>query len=318
MIWDGVAPFEFGAVCEAFAIDRRDDGVPYLDFAVCAPTAGMVRTNLGFKVEAPNGLERLEEADLIAIPAFGGPSGTLPVDVKDALLRAHARGARFLTACSGAFALGEAGLLDGIECTTHWKYATELQRRFPESRVVPEVLYVDTGQIVTSAGTASVLDAALHIWRQEYGAAVASAVARRMVVPPQRDGGQAQFISHPVPEPDAETLGPLLAWISSHLHEELDVDSLARQVLMSPRTFARRFRAETGATPYAWITAQRVRRAEELLERTERSVEWIAGEVGFGNAAALRHHFTRVRGLSPQAYRRRFACAPAASLEDTA
>ncbi|MFJ2758676.1 helix-turn-helix domain-containing protein [Nocardioides sp. NPDC087217] len=309
VIWDGVAPFEFGAVCEAFAIDRRDDGVPFLDFGVCAPTAGMVRTNLGFAFEAPHGLERLEEADLIAIPAFGGPSGTLPDEVRRALLRAHARGARFLTACSGAFALGEAGLLDGIECTTHWKYATELQRRFPESRVVPEVLYVDTGQIVTSAGTASVLDAALHIWRQEYGAAVASAVARRMVVPPQRDGGQAQFISHPVPEPDAETLGPLLAWITAHLHEELDVDSLARQVLMSPRTFARRFRAETGATPYAWITAQRVRRAEELLERTDRSVEWIAGEVGFGNAAALRHHFTRVRGLSPQAYRRRFACS---------
>ena len=309
MIWDGVAPFEFGAVCEAFAIDRRDDGVPFLDFAVCAPTAGMVRTNLGFRVEALNGLERLDEADLIAIPAFGGPSGTLPAEVKEALLRAHARGARFLTACSGAFALGEASLLDGIECTTHWRYATELQRRFPASKVVPEVLYVDAGQIVTSAGTASVLDAALHIWRQEYGAAVASAVARRMVVPPQRDGGQAQFISHPVPEPDAETLGPLLAWITAHLHEELDVDSLARQVLMSPRTFARRFRAETGATPYAWITAQRVRRAEELLERSDRSVEWIAGEVGFGNAAALRHHFTRVRGLSPQAYRRRFACS---------
>ncbi|MFI5625775.1 helix-turn-helix domain-containing protein [Nocardioides sp. NPDC051685] len=313
VIWDGVAPFEFGAVCEAFAIDRRDDGVPVLDFAVCAPTAGMVRTNLGFRVEALNGLEGLDDADLIAIPAFGGPNGTLPAEVKEALLRAHARGARFLTACSGAFALGEAGLLDGIECTTHWRYATELQRRFPASKVVPEVLYVDAGQIVTSAGTASVLDAALHIWRQEYGAAVASAVARRMVVPPQRDGGQAQFISHPVPDPDAETLGPLLAWITAHLHEELDVDSLARQVLMSPRTFARRFRAETGATPYAWITAQRVRRAEELLERSDRSVEWIAGEVGFGNAAALRHHFTRVRGLSPQAYRRRFACGEPAT-----
>ena len=312
LIWDGVAPFEFGVLCEAFGIDRREDGIPLLDFDVCAPEAGMVTTSLRFGVEAPHGLERLEQADLIGIPAMrrGDP---LPEDVAVALRRAYDRGTRILTVCSGAFALGEAGLLDGRECTTHWKYTDELAERYPEAKVVPEVLYVDSGQIVTSAGTAAGLDAALHIWRQEYGAAVASAVARRMVVPPQRDGGQAQFISHPVPEPDAETLGPLLAWITAHLQEELDVDSLARQVLMSPRTFARRFRAETGATPYAWITAQRVRRAEELLERTERSVEWIAGEVGFGNAAALRHHFTRVRGLSPQAYRRRFACSEAAS-----
>ncbi len=311
MIWDGVAPFEFGVVCEAFGLDRSDDGVPLLEFGICAPQPGLVRTSLGFGIEVVDGLGRLEEADLVCVPAMrrGDP---LPDGVTEALWRAHDRGARLLTVCSGAFALGEAGLLDGRECTTHWKYTDQLSARFPEAKVVPEVLYVDSGQIITSAGTAAGLDACLHIWRQEYGAAVASAVARRMVVPPQRDGGQAQFISRPVPEIDAETLGPLLAWISAHLHEELDVDSLARQVLMSPRTFARRFRAETGATPYAWITAQRVRRAEEMLERTERPVEWIAGEVGFGNAAALRHHFTRVRGLSPQAYRRRFACGESA------
>ncbi|MGH3354006.1 MAG: helix-turn-helix domain-containing protein [Nocardioides sp.] len=311
VIWDGVAPFEFGVVCEAFGLDRSDDGVPLLEFGICAPQPGLVRTSLGFGIEVVDGLGRLEEADLVCVPAMrrGDP---LPDGVTEALWRAHDRGARLLTVCSGAFALGEAGLLDGRECTTHWKYTDQLSARFPEAKVVPEVLYVDSGQIITSAGTAAGLDACLHIWRQEYGAAVASAVARRMVVPPQRDGGQAQFISRPVPEIDAETLGPLLAWISAHLHEELDVDSLARQVLMSPRTFARRFRAETGATPYAWITAQRVRRAEEMLERTERPVEWIAGEVGFGNAAALRHHFTRVRGLSPQAYRRRFACGESA------
>ncbi|HEY9251913.1 MAG TPA: helix-turn-helix domain-containing protein [Nocardioides sp.] len=308
VIWDGVAPFEFGVVCEAFGLDRRDDGVPLLEFGVCSLEPGLVRTNLGFGIEATYGLERADEADLVCVPAMrrGDP---VPPRVAETLLRAYHRGARILTVCGGAFALGAAGLLDGRECTTHWKYTDELAERFPEAKVVPEVLYVDTGQIITSAGTAAGLDACLHIWRQEYGAAVASAVARRMVVPPQRDGGQAQFISHPVPEVDAETLGPLLAWIVENLHEDLDVDSLARQVLMSPRTFARRFRAETGATPYAWITAQRVRRAEELLERTDRSVEWIAGEVGFGNAAALRHHFTRVRGLSPQAYRRRFACS---------
>jgi len=307
LIYDGVAPFEFGAICEGFGIDRREDGVPLLDFAVCGPAAGPVRTSLGFTVEAPHGLDRLAEADLIAIPAMrrGDP---LPSHVAEALWAAYDRGARLLTACSGAFALGEAGLLDGRECTTHWKYTDELQERYPASTVIPEVLYVDSGQVVTSAGTAAALDACLHIWRQEYGAAVASAVARRMVVPPQRDGGQAQFIARPVPEVDAETLGPLLDWIQENLHEELDVDRLARKALMSPRTFARRFRAETGTTPYSWITGQRVRRAEELLEQTDRPVEWIAGEVGFGNAAALRHHFTRIRGLSPQAYRRSFTC----------
>jgi transcriptional regulator GlxA family with amidase domain len=173
---------------------------------------------------------------------------------------------------------------------------------------VPEVLYVDSGQVVTSAGTAAGLDATLHIWRQEHGAGVASAVARRMVVPPQRDGGQAQFIQRAVPEVDADTLAPLLGWIVENLDQPLDVDSLARRSLMSPRTFARRFKAETGATPHSWVTNQRVLRAEQLLETSDKPVEWIATEVGFGNAATLRHHFTRVRGLSPQAYRRRFAC----------
>ncbi|HEY0888084.1 MAG TPA: helix-turn-helix domain-containing protein [Nocardioides sp.] len=307
LVWDGVAPFEFGVLCEAFGLDRRDDGVPLLEFAVCAPRPGPVEFSLGFSLNVEHGLERLEEADLIGIPAMRRSDG-LPAGVEAALLRAFERGARILTVCSGAFALGEVGLLDGRECTTHWKYTDELAARYPEAKVVPEVLYVDAGQIVTSAGTAAGLDACLHIWRQEYGAAVASMVARRMVVPPQRDGGQAQFIARAVPECDADTLAPLLAWIAENLHEELDVDSLARRSLMSPRTFARRFRAETGTTPHAWVTSQRVLRAEQLLEQTDRPVEWIATEVGFGNAATLRHHFTRVRGLSPQAYRRRFAC----------
>jgi transcriptional regulator GlxA family with amidase domain len=307
LIWDGVAPFEFGVLCEAFGLDRRDDGVPLLDFAVCAPTPGPVPFSLGFSVNVDHGLDRLEEADLIGVPAMRRDR-PLPDGVGEALRRAHDRGARLLSVCSGAFALGEAGLLDGRECTTHWKYTDELAARFPEAKVVPEVLYVDSGQVVTSAGTAAGLDATLHIWRQEHGAGVASAVARRMVVPPQRDGGQAQFIQRAVPEVDADTLAPLLGWIVENLDQPLDVDSLARRSLMSPRTFARRFKAETGATPHSWVTNQRVLRAEQLLETSDKPVEWIATEVGFGNAATLRHHFTRVRGLSPQAYRRRFAC----------
>ena len=310
VLFDGFNPFEFGSACEAFGLDRSDHGVPVLDFAVCAPQAGPVRSKLGFEVSATHDLGRIAEADLVAVPATGrGPE--VPRAVVGALQAAYERGARLLSYCSAAFTLGEAGLLDGRECTTHWMHTDELQRTFPEAKVVPEVLYVDAGQVVTSAGTAAGLDASLHIWRQEYGAAIASTIARRMVVPPQRDGGQAQFIARAVPEPEAETLGPLLGWIAANLAEDLDVETLARRSAMAPRTFARRFRDETGVTPHAWVTQQRVLRAEELLEQSDRSVEWIAREVGFGNPATLRHHFLKVRGLSPQAYRRRFACAPA-------
>jgi len=185
-------------------------------------------------------------------------------------------------------------------------YTHELEARFPRARVVPEVLYVDADPVITSAGSAAGLDACLHLYRKEFGVTIAGKVARRMVVPPQREGGQAQFIRTPVPDCSAETLGPLLTWIIENLDEELDVESLARRSAMSPRTFARRFREETGTTPHAWVTSQRVQRAEELLERTDHTVDRIASDVGFANAATLRHHFTRVRGLSPQRYRQQF------------
>lgn len=307
LAYDGVEPFELGVLCEAFGVDRSDDGVPVLDFAVCAPSRGPVPTSMGFSINVEAGLDRVAAADLVAVPAMAR-GGVVPPDVLDVLAAAHDRGARILSVCTGAFTLGEAGLLDDRECTTHWRHTQELAERYPRARVVPEVLYVDAGQVVTSAGTAAGLDATLHLWREEHGAGVASAVARRMVVPPQREGGQAQFIARAVPDCDVETLGPLLQWIVANLREDLGVEALARRSLMSPRTFARRFRAETGVTPHAWVTSQRVLAAEELLERSDRPVEWIAEEVGFGNAAALRHHFARVRGLSPQQYRRRFAC----------
>lgn len=316
VVYDGVAPFELGLVCESFGIDRTAEGVPSIDFAVCSEGGAAVESTMGFTIAPEFDLDRVAEADLVAVPAAPRPrwnaslaTPVAPAPIVEAVKAAYDRGARILSVCSGAFTLGAAGLLDGRECTTHWMYTDELADRFPEAKVVPEVLYVDSGQVVTSAGTAAGLDACLHIWRQEYGAAVASTIARRMVVPPQRDGGQAQFIARPVVECEAETLGPLLGWIVAHLEEPLDVETLARRSLMSPRTFARRFRAETGATPHAWVTAQRVLRAEQLLEQSDLSVERIAHEVGFGNAAALRHHFVRARGISPQAYRRRFTCA---------
>ncbi|MDF9715596.1 helix-turn-helix domain-containing protein [Nocardioides sp. ChNu-153] len=308
LAYDGLAPFELGLLCEAFGVDRTDDGLPPIDFAVCGPRTGPLATTVpGLSVTVDHGLERLATADLVAVPAL--PRDEPPGEaVLEALRAAHDRGARLLSVCSGAFVLGAAGLLDGRECTTHWMYTDELASRFPRARVVPEVLYVDAGQVVTSAGTAAGLDACLHVWRQELGSAVAGVVARRMVVPPQREGGQAQFIARAVPECTAETLGPLLAWVAENLDADLGVEELARRAHMSPRTFARRFRDETGTTPHAWVTAQRVRLAEELLERTNLPVERIAADVGFVNAATLRHHFTRVRGVSPQRYRRTFAC----------
>ena len=224
----------------------------------------------------------------------------------EAIRAAHDRGATLYAHCSAAFELGAAGLLDGRECTTHWRYTDLMARTFPEAKVKPDVLYCHDGNVLTGAGSAAGIDASLHLLRDLYGARVAATTARRIVVPPHRDGGQAQFIARAVPDCDAETLGPLLEWIVGHLDEDLDVDTLARKSLMSPRTFARRFRAETGATPHSWVTQQRVLRAEELLEQSDRSVEWIASEVGFGNAATLRHHFTRSRGVSPQQYRRTF------------
>jgi transcriptional regulator GlxA family with amidase domain len=307
LVYDGVAPFELGVLCEAFGLDRLDEGVPLVDFGVCGPVTGQVPTSVGFSIGVEHGLDRVEEADLVAVPAMPR-GGTVPAGVTEALQRAHARGARILSVCSGAFTLGEAGLLDGIDCTTHWRYTDELQARYPQARVVPEVLYVDAGQVVTSAGTAAGLDACLHVWRQEHGAGVAATIARRMVVPPHRDGGQAQFIARQVVDCQAETLGAVLTWAGERLSEQLDVETLARQAHMSPRTFARRFRDETGTTPHSWVTSQRLMLAEQMLERTDHSIDEIAADVGFGNAATLRHHFTRARGVSPQAYRRQFAC----------
>lgn len=305
--FDGIAPFELGVLCEAWGVDRTAHDVPAIDFAVCSAGSGRVSTSMGFDLHVEHDLERAAQADLVCVPAINR-SWPMPGEVLELLRDTIDRGARIMSVCSGAFVLGEAGLLDGRGCTTHWMYTHELQERFPLARVVPEVLYVDEDPVITSAGSAAGLDACLHLWRKEYGGKVASMVARRMVVPPQREGGQAQYIARPVPDCVADTLGPLLVWISENLAEDHSVEALARRSHMSARTFARRFRAETGATPHAWVTSQRVIAAEELLEASDSSIEQIAAEVGFGNAAIMRQHFGRVRGISPQAYRQSFSC----------
>jgi transcriptional regulator GlxA family with amidase domain len=310
VLLNDVHPFELGVLSEVFGLDRSDDGLPVYDVAAVSAEGPTLPTHAGFTISTPYGLERLADADLIAISTGDSyPTREYPEELLAALRSAVDRGARVLSVCTGAFVLGAAGLLDGRRCTTHWRHVDDLAERFPGALVDENVLYVQDGTIVTGAGSAAGLDAALHLMRQQFGARTAANAARRMVVPPHRSGGQAQFIARQIPDCEAETLGPLLAWIIENLAEDLSVDELARRSHMSPRTFARRFRAETGTTPHTWVTGQRVQAAEELLELTDHSVDWIADEVGFGNAATLRHHFTRARGVSPQQYRRTFSGA---------
>lgn len=306
VVLPGVSPFELGVVCEVFGIDRRDTGGPNFDFTVCTETPGTLPTKVGLGIVVDRGLDAAADADLVVVPAYGDETEVTEA-VLDVLRAAEARGAWVLSVCSGSFALARAGLLDGRRCTTHWMYTDKLAHMYPAADVDPSVLYVEDRGVVTSAGTAAGIDACLHLVRRELGAVAAAQIARRMVVPPHRDGGQAQFIETPLPI-EADTLAPLLAWMTEHLHQDQPVPDLAARALMSERTFARRFRAETGTTPAAWLVRQRVLRAQELLERTHAPVEEIARECGFGTAAVLRHHFSRTLGTSPLAYRRTFTC----------
>jgi transcriptional regulator GlxA family with amidase domain len=307
VLLDGVHPFELGVVCEVFGIDRSDDGLPVYDFAVASAEGPTLSTHAGFSLTTEHGLERLESADLITLPAGNSyASRSYPPELLDALRRATARGARVLSVCSGVFVLGAAGLLDGRRCAVHWHHAEELARQYPKAIVEPDVLYVDEDPVITSAGTAAGIDACLHIVRKEQGPEVANAIARRMVVPPHRDGGQAQYIERPLPRSTCDTVGEVLVWMERHLDREVTVEQLAARAHMSPRTFARRFQQETGTTPYRWMLRQRVLLAQELLEASDETMDAIAGRTGFGTAAALRHQFVRSLGTTPQAYRRTF------------
>jgi transcriptional regulator GlxA family with amidase domain len=305
---DGVAPFELGVVCEVFGIDRTGDGVPPFEFRLCGERAGEpLRSTVGMSVTPDHGLDALAGADLVAVPA-ARIRDEYPPGVLDALRAAADGGATLLSVCSGAYLLGEAGLLDGRPCTTHWMHVAEMAARFPAARVNPDVLFVDDGNIITSAGTAAGVDACLHLVRRELGPTVTTAIARRMVVPPQRDGGQRQYVQIPVPECAGDSLEPVLAWMLENLALEHSVSDLARRATMSERTFARRFVAETGTTPQRWLSVQRVLHAQELLERSDLPIDEVAQVSGFGGAALLRHHFQKVVGVTPTDYRRTFAC----------
>ncbi|MFB7941084.1 GlxA family transcriptional regulator [Streptomyces sp. NPDC056049] len=298
-----------GVVAEVFG--PHGEGVPGFDLALCSDRPGPVPSDCGVPLSVPHGIDQLASADLvIALPGAGFRTPPGP-DVLDAFRAAHARGALVAAHCVGAFALAAAGLLDGRRATTHWRFADLLARRHPEVTVDAGALYVDEGQVATGAGAAAGFDLCLHLLRREHGAALANAVARDMVLPSHREGGQAQYVSSPVPEDGRDThLAEVLAWARANLHESLTVTELARRAMMSRRTFARRFTSATGTTPHAWLRGLRLSGAEELLETTDLPVEEIARRVGYGSAAVLREQFVRRRGVPPRTYRRTFTTSP--------
>jgi AraC family transcriptional regulator, transcriptional activator FtrA len=311
LLFPGIHLFEFGVACEAFGYDRSEDGLPKYDFVVASETAEPVPTYNGFSITTDSRLDEALDADLVIVTA--GAEVAVPAAVTDTLAAAHRGGAAVMGLCSGAFALGAAGLLDGRRCTTHWRHAAALAERFPAAEVDPNVLYVCDDRVYSSAGTAAGLDLCLHLIREEHGAEIANAVARRMVVPPQRAGGQAQYIETPVPAPASDGLAELMDDLLTRLDEQHSVNSMARQLNMSPRTFARRFAEATGTTPHAWLLRQRVLFARRQLESSTEPIDVIAQRSGFGTGALLRHHFQRHTGVAPTTYRKAFCPASRAA-----
>jgi AraC family transcriptional activator FtrA len=309
LVAPGIAPFELGCVVEVFGLERPELDVPWwYELRVAAERPGpLPATAGGFGFHVEHGLEALADADTILVPGWHGEPAE---PVVEAVRAAHARGARLVSICSGVFLIAATGLLDGAEAATHWRYAAELAQRHPEITVNADVLYVDNGRVLTSAGSAAGIDLCLHIVRRDHGSAIANAVARRLVIPPHRDGGQAQLIDLPMPaHPDDDPIATVMAWALERLDEPLDLETLASRAYMSVRTFTRRFRKATGTTPGRWLLEQRVRASLTLLETSDASVESVAGSVGFASAATYRHHFGAIMQTTPTAYRKAFAAA---------
>jgi len=307
VIDDGVAAFELGVACDVFGDEwAAMFGVPWYRSFVCGITPGPVTTDSGFQILPAHGLDRIRSAGtVIVLPTVSFKQ--VPAEMLDVLRQAHARGSRIVSLCTGAFALAGAGLLDGRRATTHWTECDELARLHPNVTVDPGVLFVDEGDILTSAGSAASIDLCLHVVRQDYGTEIATQLARQLVVPPQRDGGQAQYIDAPMPELDCSSLfADTACWLQEHLDEPIRVEELAARSAMSPRTFARQFLASTGTTPYQWLVRQRVQLAQRLLEMSDLPIDSVAEKSGFSTAANLRKHFSRAVHTSPHAYRRTF------------
>jgi AraC family transcriptional activator FtrA len=307
LAYNGLCTFEFGIVVELFGLRRQNLGVEWYEFEVCSLERGPIRATGGILVEARRGLRSLQHAGTIVIPGWRQADEPPPQPLVRALRSAHAGGARLVSICSGVFVLAATGLLDGKRATTHWRYVDRLISRFPKIRVEPDVLYVDEGSILTSAGSAAGIDLCLHIVRRDYGAEIANEIARRLVMPPHREGGQAQYVRDPIRGAAAGGLAPLLQWAQSHLDKPLRVEDLAQKTAMSPRTFARRFREQTGTTPHQWLMHQRLLSAQRRLETTVEPVDQVAEAVGLQTAATLRQYFSRELRTTPTAYRRQFS-----------
>ena len=314
---EGLVAFDLTAPAQAFALAAAADGSPSYRVSTCSLGGAEVRTTSGFGITPDAGLDSLREAGTVVVPGYATLFEPPPEPVLDSLREAAEGGARVFSVCTGAFALAHAGLLDGRRATTHWGWAGELAARFPAVTVEPDALFVDEGRVLTSAGLSAGIDLSLHVIRADYGAAVGARVARHMVAPPHRDGGQAQFFDHDsralvpgmrgqVRESRPEGLEPTRRWAAERLEQPLDVAALAGHAGVSPRTFARRFRAETGTTPLQWLLGRRVLEARRLLEASDLPVEDVAWRCGFGTAASLRQHFRRATATTPTAYRRSF------------
>ena len=310
LAYDGLCTFEFGVAVEIFGLPRPEMGESWYRFAVAGVDEGELRATGGIRILADGDLSPLEHADLILVPGWRGIDAAVPDALCDALRRASARGCQLLSICSGVFVLAATGLLDRRKATTHWRYIEALKTRYPAIDVVEEVLYQDEGDILTSAGSAAGIDLCLHVVRRDYGMEAANRVARRLVIPPHRDGSQTQQLSRPVAQlRESQRLGQLFDFLHQHLALAHTVDSLARRVGMSQRTFLRRFQDATGTTPTRWLLNERLLRAKDYLENSKLSIDSIAEQTGFGQAATLRHHFRQHYALSPARYRKQFARA---------
>ncbi|MFI5819587.1 helix-turn-helix domain-containing protein [Streptomyces rishiriensis] len=306
-VTEGMLHFELSMAYEVFGAAPAGVTVPWYDVEVCGSDAVRVGR---FRLEPDQGLDRLRHADTVIVPGWADTEEDPPADLIDAVRAAHEAGARVASLCTGAFVLAAAGLLDGRRATTHWAHTGALAARHPRVEVDPDVLYVDNGSVLTSAGKAAAMDLCLHLVRLDHGSSVANAVARRLVVPPHRAGGQAQFVAAPVPTRDDHPLAALFPWVIERLDQPLSVEDLARQAGMSSRNLGRHFSAVTGTTPLRWLLTQRIRRAQELLETTDDVVDAVAAATGMGTAATLRRHFNRTVGVPPDAYRRTFRSRP--------
>jgi AraC family transcriptional activator FtrA len=307
LTYDDLCMFEFACTSEVFGLPRPELGPGWYRFETCSLTGHKIRGPYGTSLSVDGGLERLANAGTIVVPGWRGMDAAVPEAIIQALKNAYRCGARLLSICSGSVVLAATGLLDGKKATTHWRYAAALQSRFPRVHVDPDVLYVDEGQILSSAGSAAGLDLCLHLIRRDFGAEIANLVARRLVIPPHRAGGQAQFLDKPVDRCERGPLSVLLERVLRRLHQPISIGEMARWSAMSERTFIRRFRTTTGMTPGDWITQQRLGRAKELLERSSLTIDQVAARSGLGTAMTMRHHFRKQIGVSPTEYRKRFS-----------